>query len=158
AHLPVDVRALGCDFYALSGHKVFGPTGIGALWGRAELLAEMPPVFGGGEMVRSVSLEGPGVADPPARFAAGPPHSEGAVGLGAAFDYVMALARAAVAAHERHLLAYATERVGAVPGVHIVGRARDKVPIVSFTIDGAHPHDVGTVLDERGVAIRAGHH
>jgi cysteine desulfurase/selenocysteine lyase len=158
AHLPIDVQALGCDFYALSGHKVYGPTGIGVLWGRAELLEAMPPFMGGGEMVRSVSLAGPAFADVPARFEAGTPNIEGAVGLGAALDYLGALDRAAIAAHEQRLAAAATERIAALPGARIWGRARDKAPIVSFTVDGIHPHDIGTVLDQHGVAIRAGHH
>jgi len=158
AHLPIDVQALGCDFYALSGHKVFGPTGIGALWGRADLLDAMPPFLGGGEMVRSVSLERATYADPPARFEAGTPKIEGAIGFGAALDYLGGLHRAAVAAHERRLLARATDALGSIPGVRIVGRAREKAPIVSFTVGRAHPHDVGTILDQRGIAIRAGHH
>ena len=159
AHLPIDVQALGCDFYALSGHKVHGPTGIGVLYGRAERLQSMPPFMGGGEMVRSVSLsDGPAWAPLPHKFEAGTPPIEGAIALAAAIVYLTGWDRAAIAAHERDLLAHATARIGAVPGVRIVGRARDKVAIVSFVVDGVHPHDVGTVLDRHGVAIRAGHH
>jgi cysteine desulfurase / selenocysteine lyase len=158
AHLPIDVQALGCDFYALSGHKVFGPTGIGVLYGRAERLAAMPPFMGGGEMVRSVSYAGPSYAPPPQRFEAGTPNIEGAVGLGAALAYLGALDRAAVAAHEQELLRHATAGIGARPGVRIVGRAPRKAPIVSFVVEGVHPHDVATVLDQHGVAVRAGHH
>src|SRR5262249_25591311 len=158
AHLPIDVQALGCDFYALSGHKVFGPTGIGVLYGRAERLAAVPPFLGGGEMVRAVSYAGATYARPPQRFEAGTPNIEGAVGLGAALTYLGGLDRAAAAAHEQALLRHATERIGALPGVRVVGRARRKAPIVSFVVDGVHPHDVGTVLDQHGIAVRAGHH
>jgi cysteine desulfurase / selenocysteine lyase len=158
AHLPIDVQALGCDFYALSGHKCYGPTGIGLLYGRQELLAEMPPFLGGGDMVRSVTFERTTYAPPPQRFEAGTPNLEGAVGLAAAFDYLGALDRAAVAAHEQDLLAYATARLEAVPGLSLVGRARDRSPIVSFVLQGAHAHDVGTIVDREGVAIRTGHH
>ena len=158
AHLPIDVQALGCDFYALSGHKVFGPTGLGVLYGRAERLAAMPPFMGGGEMVRSVAFTGASYAAPPQRFEAGTPNIEGAVGLGAALAYVGALDRAEVAAHEQRLLGHATQRIAALPGVRIVGRAPRKAPIVSFVVDGVHPHDVGTILDQHGVAVRAGHH
>jgi cysteine desulfurase / selenocysteine lyase len=158
AHVPIDVQALGCDFYALSGHKVFGPTGIGVLWGRAEHLASMAPFQGGGEMVRSVTYAATSYAPPPHKFEAGTPNIEGALGLAAALDYLSALDRAAVAAHERRLLAEASARLADIPGVRLLGRARAKVPIVSFVIDGIHAHDVGTVLDQRGVAVRAGHH
>jgi cysteine desulfurase/selenocysteine lyase len=159
AHLPIDVQALGCDFYALSGHKMYGPTGIGVLYGRAELLEEMPPFLGGGEMVRSVSLaDGPRWAALPHKFEAGTPNLEGAVGLGAAVAYLRAADRAAIAAHERALAEYAAARIAAVPGVRLIGRARDRAAIVSFVMDGVHPHDIGTILDGRGVAIRAGHH
>jgi cysteine desulfurase/selenocysteine lyase len=158
AHLPVDVAALGCDFYALSGHKLFAPTGIGVLYGRAEHLEAMPPFLGGGEMVRSVSLAGASYAPPPYKFEAGTPNVEGAVGLAAALDYLGALDRPAVAAHEDRLLAYATEKLAAVPGLRLIGRARRKVAIVSFVLAGVHAHDVATVLDAHGVAVRAGHH
>jgi cysteine desulfurase/selenocysteine lyase len=158
AHLPIDVQALGCDFYAFSGHKVYGPTGIGALWGRGALLDAMPPFLGGGEMVRSVSLTETTYAAPPHRFEAGTPNIEGAIGLAAAIDYLSGLDRPAVAAHEQQLLAYATRKIGAIPGVTLIGQAREKVAIVAFTLAGVHPHDIGTVLDRHGVAIRAGHH
>jgi cysteine desulfurase/selenocysteine lyase len=159
AHLPIDVQALGCDFYALSGHKMYGPTGIGVLYGRAELLEAMPPFLGGGEMVRAVSLtEGPSWAALPHKFEAGTPNLEGAVGLGAAVAYLGAADRAAIAAHERALGEYTAARIAAVPGVRLIGRARDHAAIVSFVMDGVHPHDIGTILDRHGVAIRAGHH
>jgi cysteine desulfurase/selenocysteine lyase len=159
AHLAIDVQALGCDFYALSGHKMYGPTGIGVLYGRAELLEQMPPFLGGGEMVRAVSLaDGPTWAALPHKFEAGTPNLEGAVGLGAAIAYLGGLDRAAVAAHERALTEYAVARISGVPGVRLIGRARQRAAIVSFVMDGVHPHDVGTILDRHGVAIRAGHH
>jgi cysteine desulfurase/selenocysteine lyase len=159
AHLTIDVQALGCDFYALSGHKVHGPTGIGVLYGRAERLQAMPPFLGGGEMVRSVSLsEGPTWAALPYKFEAGTPNLEGAVGLAAAIDYLTHWDRDAIAAHEQDLLGYASTQILSVPGTRVVGSARDKIAIVSFVMEGVHPHDVGTVLDQHGVAIRAGHH
>jgi cysteine desulfurase/selenocysteine lyase len=159
AHTAIDVQALGCDFYTLSGHKLFAPTGIGALYACAEHLAAMPPFMGGGEMVRAVSLaDGPSWAPPPQRFEAGTPNLEGAVGLAAAIAYLGALDRAGAARHEERLAAYATEQLDALPGVRLIGRARHKVPIVSFVVDGVHAHDVATVLDEHGVAVRAGHH
>jgi cysteine desulfurase / selenocysteine lyase len=159
AHVPIDVQALDCDFYALSGHKVHGPTGIGALYGRAEWLQRLPPFLGGGEMVRSVSLtEGPTWAALPHKFEAGTPNLEGAVGMAEAIGYLTARDRAAIAAHEQDLLAYATASIDAVPGTRVVGRARDKIAIVSFVMAGVHPHDIGTILDQHGVAIRAGHH
>lgn len=158
AHQPVDVQALGCDFYAFSGHKLYGPTGIGALYARAELLAAMPPWQGGGDMIRTVSFEGSTWADAPQRFEAGTPNIAGAIGLAAAIDYVQGIGLERVAAHERALLAYATEVTGAIPGVRIVGTARHKTGILSFLVDGIHPHDLGTILDSEGVAIRAGHH
>lgn len=158
AHQPVDVQALGCDFYAFSGHKLYGPTGIGALYARAELLATMPPWQGGGDMIRTVSFERSTWADAPQRFEAGTPNIAGAIGLAAAIDYVQGIGLERVAAHERALLAYATEVTGAIPGVRIVGTARHKTGILSFLVDGIHPHDLGTILDSEGVAIRAGHH
>jgi cysteine desulfurase/selenocysteine lyase len=157
-HLTVDVQALGCDFYAFSGHKVYGPSGIGALWGRAELLAAMPPWQSGGGMVHSVGFERTTYAPPPRRFEAGTPFIEGAAGLAAALDYLTALGLPAVAAWESELLALATERLAEIPGLRIVGTARAKAAVLSFTMEGIHPHDVGTVLDREGVAIRAGHH
>jgi cysteine desulfurase/selenocysteine lyase len=158
SHLPVDVRALDCDFYAFSGHKVFGPTGIGALYAKARYLEAMPPYQGGGDMIRTVTFGKTDFADIPARFEAGTPDIAGAVGLAAALEYVESAGREAIAAHEQDLLAYATERVRAIPGVRLYGTAREKAAILSFAIEGMHPHDVGTILDARGVAIRAGHH
>ena len=158
AHLPVDVRELGCDFFAFSGHKLFGPTGIGVLWGREALLDRMPPWQGGGDMIGTVAVEGSTWAPLPAKFEAGTPHIAGAVGLHSAIDFLAALDPAAVAAHEHDLLAYATERVGCIAGVRLVGTAREKASVLSFTLEGVHPHDMGTVLDAEGVCIRAGHH
>ncbi|HTG31910.1 MAG TPA: SufS family cysteine desulfurase [Thermoanaerobaculia bacterium] len=157
-HLTVDVQELGCDFYAFSGHKVYGPSGIGVLWGRAELLAAMPPWQSGGGMVHSVSFERTTYAPPPHRFEGGTPFIEGAAGLAAALDYLTALGLPAVAAWEGELLALATERLAAIPGLRIVGTARAKAAVLSFTMEGIHPHDLGTILDHQGVAIRAGHH
>lgn len=157
-HLPIDVQALGCDFYAFSSHKVYGPSGLGVLWGRAELLDGMPPWQGGGGMVRTVTFEKTTYAPPPHRFEAGTPFIEGAIGLAAALDYLTGLGLAAVGDWERRLLAAATERLAAIPGVTLVGTARDKAAVLSFTLAGAHAHDVGTVLDRAGVAVRAGHH
>ena len=158
AHRPVDVAELGCDFYAFSGHKLYGPTGIGVLYGRAELLDEMAPYQGGGEMILSVSFEKTTYNTIPARFEAGTPNVAGAVGLGAAIDYLAGLDREALLEHERGLLAYAGERLAEVPGLNIIGRPRERSGAYSFIIDGVHPHDVGTVLDSEGVAVRTGHH
>jgi cysteine desulfurase/selenocysteine lyase len=158
SHLPVDVRDLDCDFYAFSGHKAYGPTGIGVLYGKAALLEAMPPWQGGGDMIRTVSFEKTEYAGIPAKFEAGTPDIAGAVGLAAALDYLSSFDRAAVAAHEHDLLDYATRRLSAIPGLTIVGTAPEKASIVSFTLEGMHPHDVGTILDDSGVAIRAGHH
>ncbi|HEX4495230.1 MAG TPA: cysteine desulfurase [Thermoanaerobaculia bacterium] len=157
-HLAIDVQALGCDFYAFSGHKVYGPSGIGALWGRAELLVAMPPWQSGGGMVETVRFERTTYAPPPHRFEAGTPFIEGAAGLAAAIDYLTALGLPAVATWENELLALATARLAEVPGLRIVGTARAKAAVLSFTMDGIHPHDLGTLLDDQGVAIRAGHH
>jgi cysteine desulfurase/selenocysteine lyase len=157
-HLPVDVQAIGCDFYAFSGHKVFGPTGIGALYGRSALLEQMPPWQGGGDMIETVTLERTTFAAPPARFEAGTPAIAEVIGLGAALEYVGTVGRAAIAAWEEELLTYATERVGELEGVRIIGTARDKASVLSFAVEGVHPHDVGAVLDDDGIAIRAGHH
>jgi cysteine desulfurase/selenocysteine lyase len=157
-HLPLDVAALGCDFYAFSGHKAFGPTGIGVLWGRSELLAAMPPYQGGGDMIRSVAFEKTTYADPPQRFEAGTPNVAGTIGLGAALDYVLGVGREAIAAYEQDLLAHATEALSAIPGLRLVGTARHRASVVSFVLAGVHPHDIGTVLDHHGIAIRAGHH
>lgn len=157
-HGPVDVRALGCDFYAFSGHKVYGPTGIGVLWGRAELLAALPPWQGGGEMIREVTLERSTWAEPPARFEAGTPAIAEAIGLGVALDWFSALDRAAVAAHEAELLGYGTELLLGVDGLRLVGTAPHKASILGFVVDGAHPQDLATLLDEQGIAVRTGHH
>jgi cysteine desulfurase / selenocysteine lyase len=157
-HMAVDVRALGADFYAFSSHKMYGPTGIGVLYGRAELLEAMPPYQGGGEMIRAVSFERTIYAPPPARFEAGTPHIAGAVGLAAAIDYLDGLGLDAVARAEHALLDYATERVREVPGLRIVGTARHKAAVLAFVIEGIHPHDIGTVLDTQGIAVRTGHH
>jgi cysteine desulfurase/selenocysteine lyase len=154
----VDVQAIGCDFYAFSGHKVFGPTGIGALYGRSALLEQMPPWQGGGDMIETVTLERTTFAAPPARFEAGTPAIAEVIGLGAALEYVGTVGRAAIAAWEEELLTYATERVGELEGVRIIGTARDKASVLSFAVEGVHPHDVGAVLDDDGIAIRAGHH
>jgi cysteine desulfurase/selenocysteine lyase len=157
-HMEVDVQALGCDFYCFSAHKLFGPTGIGVLYGKAERLAALPPYQGGGEMIRRVSFEKSEFADPPQRFEAGTPHIAGAVGLAAAIDYLEGLDRAAAAEYEHGLLEYATERLHEVPGLRIVGESPHKIAVVSFVMDGVHAHDIGTVLDHKGVAVRAGHH
>jgi len=157
-HLPVDVQALGCDFYAFSGHKVYGPTGIGVLYGKEELLAEMPPYQGGGDMIRSVTFEKTTYNVPPYKFEAGTPDIAGAIGLGAALKYVMALGMDRVAAHGQDLLAYATERVGAMEGVRLIGTAPHRAGVLSFLAGDIHPHDLGTILDREGIAIRTGHH
>jgi cysteine desulfurase/selenocysteine lyase len=157
-HLPVDVRALNCDFYAFSAHKMFGPTGIGALYGRHDLLDGMGPWQGGGDMIASVSFEGTTFNRVPYRFEAGTPHIAGAVGFGAAADYMDALGREAIAAHEHGLLEYGTAALARVPGLTLVGTAREKASVLSFTMAGIHPHDVGTILDQEGVAVRTGHH
>jgi cysteine desulfurase / selenocysteine lyase len=158
SHLDVDVQALGCDFFVCSGHKLYGPTGIGVLYGRAELLEQMPPWQGGGDMIASVTLERSTWAPVPAKFEAGTPPIAEVIGLGAAVDYVESVGRPAISAWEDHLLALATAAVGAIPGVRLVGTARHKASVLSFVVDGVHPHDVGAVLDDEGVAVRAGHH
>ena len=157
-HLPVDVQALDCDFYAFSGHKLYGPTGIGALYGKAALLDAMPPYQSGGDMIRSVSFEGTTYNTLPYKFEAGTPNIAGVIGLGAAVDYVTSIGFDTLAAHEQELLAYATQSVADVPGLRIIGTAREKTSILSFMLEGVHPHDIGTILDREGVAIRAGHH
>ena len=158
AHTKVDVQAIGCDFYAFSGHKLYAPTGIGALYGRARLLQHMPPWQGGGDMIRTVAFERTTFAPPPQRFEAGTPNIAGAIGLAAAIDYVSRVGLERIAAHEHALLLRATAALGDIPGLRIVGTARHKAGIVSFLVDGIHPHDLGTILDSEGVAIRAGHH
>ena len=157
-HLPIDVRELGCDFYALSGHKMFGPTGIGVLYGRADLLEAMPPYQGGGDMIASVTFEKTTYNRLPHKFEAGTPHIAGVIGLGAAIDYLEGIDAAGRMAHEDDLLKYATEKVTALPRVRLIGTAREKTSVLSFVVDGVHPHDIGTILDRDGIAIRAGHH
>jgi cysteine desulfurase/selenocysteine lyase len=157
-HGKVDVRDLDADFYAFTGHKLYGPTAIGVLYGKAELLKDMPPFLGGGDMIRSVSFAETTYADPPHRFEAGTPPIVEAIGLGAAIDYVNAIGQDAIAAHEAGLLAYATRRLQQVEGLTIVGTAKEKASIISFVLDGIHPHDIGTIVDREGVAIRVGHH
>lgn len=158
AHLPVDVRELDCDFYAFSGHKLYGPTGTGVLYARRALLADMPPWQGGGDMIRQVSFAGSTWNELPYKFEAGTPNIAGGIGLGAAIDYVRGVGLAAIAAHEAALLRHATEQAQAFPGLTVVGTAADKGAILSFTLAGIHPHDVGTVLDTEGIAVRTGHH
>ena len=157
-HLGVDVRELGCDFFVFSGHKLFGPTGIGVLYGREALLERMPPWQGGGDMIASVTLEQSTWAGIPAKFEAGTPHIAGAVGLGAAIDWISDVGMDVVAAHEAVLLEHASAEVSRLPGVRLVGTARERASILSFVVEGVHAHDVGQVLDAEGVAIRAGHH
>jgi cysteine desulfurase/selenocysteine lyase len=152
------VRALDCDFYVFSGHKVFAPTGIGALYGKTHLLQAMPPYQGGGDMIRAGTFEKTEYNELPYKFEAGTPNIAGAIGLGAALRYVSRLGLDAIAAHEHQLLDYATERVAPIPGLRIIGNAREKASILSFTMAGVHPHDSGTILDNDGIAIRAGHH
>jgi cysteine desulfurase/selenocysteine lyase len=156
-HLDVSVRDLGCDFYAFSGHKLYGPTGVGVLYGRASILESMPPYQGGGDMIRSVSFEKTTYNDIPYKFEAGTPDFGGAVVLGEAIDYVSRIGLAAIAEHEASLLRRATESLAAIPRVRIVGTAREKASVLSFVIEGLHPHDVGTILDAEGIAIRAGY-
>jgi cysteine desulfurase/selenocysteine lyase len=157
-HLGVDVQALDCDFLAFSGHKVYGPTGIGVLYGKESWLSKMPPYQGGGDMISSVSFEKSTWAELPAKFEAGTGNLAGAVGLGAALEYVTGLGLPRIAAHEKDLLVYATSLLSEVPGLRIVGTAREKASVVSFVLGDVHPHDVGTLLDQDGVCIRTGHH
>jgi cysteine desulfurase / selenocysteine lyase len=157
-HMRVDVRALDCDFYAFSAHKMFGPTGVGVLYGKRALLDAMPPYQGGGDMILTVRFEGTTYNALPYKFEAGTPNITGVVGLGAAVDYLDAIDFAAVAAHEHDLLDYATPRVLELPGARVIGTAARKAGVLSFVIDGIHPHDLGTVVDREGVAIRTGHH
>ena len=158
SHWPVDVQALGCDFYAFSGHKLFGPTGIGVLWGKQDLLEAMPPFLGGGEMIEQVSFAGTTFNVPPFKFEAGTPNIAGAAGLKAALDYVQGLDRAAAAAHEAALLARAVELADGIPGLRRIGAPAHAAGIFSFVLEGAHPADVGMLLDQQGIAARAGHH
>jgi cysteine desulfurase/selenocysteine lyase len=157
-HLPVDVQELGCDFYAFSGHKVYGPTGIGVLYGKAALLQEMPPYQGGGDMISSVTFEKTTYNTVPHKFEAGTPDIAGVIGLGAAIAYVDGLGLSAIDAHEHELLVYATDQIAAIPHVRLVGTAREKTGVLSFVMEGIHPHDIGTILDQEGIAVRTGHH
>jgi cysteine desulfurase/selenocysteine lyase len=157
-HMKVDVRELGCDFYAFSGHKVFGPTGIGVLYGKERLLAVMPPFQGGGDMISSVTFEKTFYNVLPYKFEAGTPNIAGVYGLGAALDYVDQVGLANITSYEQALLSYATEAINQIPGVRIIGTAHDKAGVISFVLDGVHAHDVGTVLDREGIAVRTGHH
>jgi cysteine desulfurase/selenocysteine lyase len=157
-HMPVDVQDLDADFYAFSGHKIYGPTGIGVLYGKEDVLNGMPPYQGGGEMIASVSFEKTTFKKAPHRFEAGTPAIIEAIGLGAAIDYVSGIGFAGIAAHERDLLTYATERLREFNDIRLIGTAREKAGIVSFVMDGVHAHDVGTIVDREGIAIRVGHH
>jgi len=157
-HMEVDVQDLDCDFYVFSGHKMFAPTGIGALYGKQDLLEAMPPWQGGGDMILSVSFEHTQYNELPYKFEAGTPHIAGAIGLGAAIDYMQGLGIANLAQYEHDLLVAATEKVSAMDGVRIIGTAKEKASVLSFMIEGVHPHDVGTIFDQQGVAIRTGHH
>jgi cysteine desulfurase/selenocysteine lyase len=158
AHAPVDVQALDCDFYAFSGHKVYGPTGIGVLYGRESLLQQMPPWQGGGDMILTVSIERTTYNELPWKFEAGTPNIAGAIGLGAALEYVESVGRERIAAYEQLLLQDATARLAALPRLRLIGTAPDKAAVLSFTMEGVHPHDIGTILDSEGIAIRTGHH
>jgi len=157
-HMKVDVRDLDCDFYAFSAHKMFGPTGIGVLYGKESLLQHMPPYQGGGDMIKSVTFEKTIYNDLPYKFEAGTPSIASGVGLGAAIEYLSQMNFDAVEAYEHDLLTYATEVVSRIPRVKIIGTAREKAGVLSFTIDGIHPHDIGTILDLEGIAVRTGHH
>ena len=157
-HLKVDVQTLDCDFYVFSGHKVYGPTGIGVLYGKSALLEAMPPYQGGGDMISSVTFEKTIYNKLPYKFEAGTPHVAGAIGLGAAIEYVNGLGMDNIAAYEHELLAYATEAVSTIPGIRVIGTAKEKAGVLSFLLDTIHPHDIGTILDQEGIAIRTGHH
>lgn len=157
-HGPVDVAALGCDFYVFSGHKLFGPSGAGVLFGRHSILDAMPPFLGGGDMIERVSFKGTTYARAPERFEAGTPDIASVIGLGAAIDYLEGIGMSNIAAYERELLVHATDALSKVPGLRIVGTTKEKAAVVAFVLDGVHPHDIGTVLDGEGIAIRAGHH
>ncbi|MEP6920961.1 MAG: cysteine desulfurase [bacterium] len=157
-HMPIDVQDLDCDFYAFSGHKMFAPTGSGVVYGKAALLEKMNPFQGGGDMIRSVTFEKTTYADLPNKFEAGTPAIASQIGLGAAIDYLNSIGREQAAAHEHELLRYATEQLSAIEGVRIIGTAKEKASVLSFVIDEIHPHDIGTILDQEGIAVRAGHH
>jgi cysteine desulfurase / selenocysteine lyase len=157
-HFKVDVQELDCEFYGFSGHKLYGPTGIGILYGKAQLLEAMPPYQGGGDMIRSVTFEKTIYAPIPSKFEAGTPHIAGGIGLGAAIDYLEGIGLEAITAYEQELLVYAMEAVSAIPGVRIFGTAKEKAGVISFSLEGVHPHDIATILDQEGIAIRTGHH
>jgi cysteine desulfurase/selenocysteine lyase len=157
-HLKVDVQQLGCDFYTFSGHKVYGPTGIGVLWGKTELLESMPPYQAGGDMIRSVTFDKTTYNKLPYKFEAGTPDIAGVIGLGAALKYVTGLGIENIAAHEHDVLEYGTKKLLAIPDLRIIGTAKDKAGVISFVMENAHPHDIGTILDQEGIAIRTGHH
>jgi len=157
-HMPIDVQELDCDFYVFSSHKLFGPTGVGVVYGKAHLLEAMPPYQSGGDMILSVTFEKTLYNVIPFKFEAGTPHIEGVIGLGAAIDYVAGIGLDRIGAHEAELLAHATQAVAAIPGIRIIGTAKEKASILSFVLDGVHAHDIGTVLDQEGIAIRTGHH
>ena len=157
-HMKVDVRDLDCDFYAFSGHKLFGPTGVGVLYGKAALLEEMPPYQSGGDMISSVTFEKTTYNTIPFKFEAGTPHIAGVIGLGAAIEYLNQIGLEALAGYEHELLEHATQSLTRIPGVRLIGTAREKASVVSFVLEGVHPHDIGTILDQRGIAIRTGHH
>ena len=157
-HMAVDVQAIGCDFYVVTGHKLYGPTGIGVLYGQRRWLEAMPPYQGGGDMISSVTFERTTYNEVPHKFEAGTPHIAGAIGLGAAVDFIRSVGFEAIADHERRLLEYATDALSAVPGLRLIGTAREKASILSFVLDGVHAHDIGTIVDSEGVAVRTGHH
>lgn len=157
-HLPIDVQDLDCDFYVISGHKMFGPTGSGVVYGKAEWLERMNPFQGGGDMIRSVTFEKTTYAGLPSKFEAGTPAIASQIGLGAAIDYLTEIGREKAVVYEEELLAYATRRISSIEGVRVIGTAREKAGVLSFTVDGVHPHDIGTILDQEGIAVRAGHH
>jgi len=157
-HMAVDVQALDCDFFVFSGHKMYGPTGIGVVYGRRALLEKMPPYQGGGDMIASVTFEKTTYNTLPYKFEAGTPHVAGVIGLGAAIDYIQSIGLPRIATHERGLVAYATQELTSLPGVRLIGTAKEKASVVSFVLEGVHPHDVGTILDREGIAVRTGHH
>jgi cysteine desulfurase/selenocysteine lyase len=156
--MKVDVQALDADFYTFSGHKIFGPTGIGVLYGKAKLLNAMPPYQGGGDMIRTVTFEKTTYNDVPYKFEAGTPNIAGGIGMGAAFDYMAHIGIDQIAAYEHELLAYGTEALSEISGLRLIGTAREKASVLSFVMEGIHPHDIGTVLDKQGIAVRTGHH
>ena len=157
-HIPVDVEQIDADFYCFSGHKIYAPTGIGVLYGKRDLLEEMPPYQGGGDMIKSVTFENTIYNDVPNKFEAGTPNISGAIGLGTAIDYILEIGIENIAKHEANLLNYATEKIKKIKGVEIIGNAKEKASVLSFTMENIHPHDIGTIMDSHGLAIRAGNH